>query len=276
MKSRIAEAIALKYQPIALLWSDQKPAGAVQFQAGKWGCIMWLAASAVRGKVAVCDRNSFGCFGGGVGVGFGDQYLNFPGGKDCFCHFLSAGNRHWHQGRLAAEQVKPYLREEAYDNFVSGERYLKTPERVHQLIENLPITDIPAEFVVFKPLAMIEPELETPKVVIFFADPEQLSALVVLANYDRSDNLNVIIPYAAGCQTIGIYPYQELKAERQRAVLGLTDLSARVYIRKQLADNLMTFAVPLAMFEEMERNVEGSFLERPTWQSLLKTKRKQL
>jgi hypothetical protein len=35
----------------------------------------------------------------------------------------------------------------------------------------------------------------------------------------------------------------------------------------------MTFAVPLKMFEEMEQNVEGSFLERPTWQGLLKTKR---
>jgi uncharacterized protein (DUF169 family) len=276
MKSKIAEAIALKYQPIALLWSDQKPAGAVQFQAGKWGCIMWLAASAVKGKVAVCDRKTFGCFGGGVGMGFGDQYLNFPGGKDCFCHFLSAGNRQWEEGRQAAEKVKPFLREEAYDNFVSGERYLKTPEQVHQFIKNLPITDIPAEFVIFKPLAEIEAEQETPKVIIFFADPDQLSTLVVLANYDRPDNLNVIIPYAAGCQTIGIYPYQEAKAERQRAVVGLTDLSARVYIRKQLADNLMTFAVPLAMFEEMERNVDGSFLERPTWQGLLKTKHKQL
>ena len=276
MESKIANAVSLKYQPVALIWSDEKPAKAMQFQEGKWGCIMWLAAGAARGRVAVCDRKTFGCFGGGVGMGFGDQYVNFPGGKECFCHFLSAGNEQWEQGQQAAEKVKPFLRKEAYDNFVSGERYLKTPERVHQFIENLPITDIPVEFVVFKPLAMIEPELETPKVVIFFADPEQLSALVVLANYDRSDNLNVIIPYAAGCQTIGIYPYQELKAERQRAVVGLTDLSARLYLRKQLADNLMTFAVPLAMFEEMERNVEGSFLERPTWQSLLKTKRKQL
>jgi hypothetical protein len=54
--------------------------------------------------------------------------------------------------------------------------------------------------------------------------------------------------------------------------VGLTDLSARVYIRKQLTDNLMTFAVPLSMFKEMERNVAGSFLERPTWQGLLKAK----
>jgi len=168
------------------------------------------------------------------------------------------------------------LRQEAYDNFVSGERYIKTPQRVHQFIESLPITDMPAEFVIFKPLAAIDPELETPQVIIFFADPDQLSTLVILANYDRPDNLNVIIPYAAGCQTIGIYPYQEARAEKQRAVVGLTDLSARAYIRKQLADNLMSFAVSLAMFEEMEDNVEGSFLERPTWQGLLKARHKPL
>jgi len=272
MESKIANAISLNYQPVALIWSDQEPAEAVQFQQGKWGCIMWLAASAAKGKAAACDRKTFGCFGGGVGMGFGDQYVNFPGGKDCFCHFLSGGNEQWEQGRQAAEKVKPFLRKESYDNFVSGERYIKTPEQVHQFIENLPITDIPAEYVIFKPLADIDPQQETPQVIVFFADPDQLSALVVLANYDRQDNHNVIIPYAAGCQTIGIYPYQEAKAEKQRAVVGLTDLSARVSIRKLLEDHLMTFAVPLAMFEEMERNVADSFLERPTWQALLKTK----
>jgi len=275
MESKIANAISLNYQPVALIWSDQEPAEAVQFQQGKWGCIMWLAASAAKGKAAACDRKTFGCFGGGVGMGFGDQYVNFPGGKDCFCHFLSGGNEQWEQGRQAAEKVKPFLRKESYDNFVSGERYIKTPEQVHQFIENLPITDIPAEYVIFKPLGDIDPQQETPQVIVFFADPDQLSALVVLANYDRQDNHNVIIPYAAGCQTIGLYPYQEAKAEKQRAVVGLTDLSARVSIRKLLDDHLMTFAVPLAMFEEMERNVADSFLERPTWQGLLSSRTKR-
>jgi hypothetical protein len=274
MESKIASAISLNYHPVAMIWSDQMPAQAMQFKEGKWGCIMWLAAGAAKGKAAACDRKTFGCFGGGVGMGFGDQYVNFPGGKDCFCHFLSYGNTQWEQGRQAAEKVKPFLRKESYDNFVSGERYIKTPERVHQFIENLPITDIPAEYVIFKPLADIDPQQETPRVIVFFADPDQLSALVVLANYDRPDNLNVIIPYAAGCQTIGIYPYQEAKAEKQRAVVGLTDLSARVSICRLLEDHLMTFAVPLAMFEEMENNVADSFLERPTWQELRSGKTK--
>ena len=272
MQCKIADAISLNYQPVALIWSDEKPAEAMQFKEGKWGCIMWLAAGAAKGKTALCDLKTFGCFGGGVGMGFGDQYVNFPGGKDCFCHFLSCGNEQWEQGRQAAEEVKPFLRKEAFDNFVSGERYLKSPERVHQFIENLPITDIPTKYVIFKPLAEVDLQKEKPLVIIFFVDPDQLSALVVLANYDRPDNLNVIIPYAAGCQTIGIYPYQEAQAEKQRAVVGLTDLSARASICKLLEGHLMTFTVPLAMFEEMENNVADSFLERPTWQGLLSNK----
>ena len=106
----------------------------------------------------------------------------------------------------------------------------------------------------------------------FFTDPDQLSALVILANYGRETNDNVIIPYAAGCQTLVIYPYREIAAEVPRAVVGLTDLSARNYIRQQLGDNLMTFAVPLKMFHEMEGNVEGSFLERPVWEKLAEGK----
>ncbi len=74
MDSKISNAIALKYPPVALIWSDQKPEDALQFKEQKWGCIMWLAASAARGKAAVCDRRTFGCAGGGVGMGIGNEY----------------------------------------------------------------------------------------------------------------------------------------------------------------------------------------------------------
>ena len=271
MESKIAKAIALKQEPVALIWSDQKPDKAVQFKEQKWGCIMWLVAGAAKGKTAVCDRRTFGCIGGGVGAGFGDQYKNFPGGEECFCHFLSSGNINWDQGRTEAQNIKPYVTKETYDNFLHGERYLENPAKVKKFIDCLPITDIPVEYVVFKPLTDVDAHNEEPQVIIFFADPDQLSALVVLANYGRGDNENVIIPYAAGCQTIGIYPIKEAAAERPRAVVGLTDLSARVHIRRLLGNHLMSFAAPLGLFREMEDNVAGSFLERPTWKSLLKT-----
>ena len=273
MKSRIAQNVETKHPPIALIWSDEKPEGAMQFQEGKWGCVMWLAASAAKGKPAVCDAATFGCIGGGVGMGFGDRYKSFPGSEEGFCHFLSSGIEGWAGGGAAAEMVKPFLRGEAYDNFIHGERYIRSPELVKRFLKVLPITQIPKRYVVFRPLADIDPDREPPQTVIFFADPDELSALVVLANYGRGDNENVIIPYAAGCQTIGIYPYREAKTGRPRAVVGLTDLSARVYIRKQLGDNLLSFAMPFTLFREMEANVEGSFLQRHTWQELLAAKR---
>ncbi len=272
MESKIAKAMRLKYPPIALVWSESKPMQAMQFNEGKWGCVMWLVASAAKGRAAVCDRKTFGCVGGGVGVGFGNQYKNFAGGEECFCHFLSSGNEKWETGRQAAEKVKPFLRNEAYDNFVHGERYIKSPDLVWKFIATLPITDIDSQFVVFKPLNEVDRSKERPQSIIFFADPDQLSALVVLVNYGRDTNENVIIPYAAACQTIGIYPYREAKNERQRAVVGLTDLSARVHLNRQLGENLMTFTVPMGLFEEMEGNVEGSFLDRHTWHSLLEGK----
>ena len=273
MESQIAKSVGLKHHPVALIWTDQEPKDAMQFKEGKWGCIMWLVASAAKGTAAVCDRQTFGCYGGGVGMGFGDQYENFPGGKEGFCHFLSTGNEKWKKGQQVAEKIKPHVRGEFYDDFLHGERYIESPEQVQKFISCLPMIDIPAKYVVHKPLKDVTQQDETPQVIIFFADPDQLSALVVLANYGRDNNEAAMIPYAAGCQTVGIYPYQEAKAEKQRAVVGLTDLSARVYIRKQLGNNLMTFAVPLAMFEEMEANVKGSFLERHVWQSLLKNKK---
>jgi len=270
MESTIAQAIQLKYQPVGLLWSDEKPADAMQFSEGKWSCVMWLAVHAAKGKAAAADKSTFGCIGGGVGLGFGEQYKNFPGGEEGFCHFLSTGNARRQGGNEIAEKIKPFMTKESFDNFLHGERYIQTPELVEKFITNLPMMAIPVKYVVFRPLSDIDLSGEKPQTVIFFVNPDQLSALTVLANYGRDHNENVIIPYAAGCQTIGIYPYREAKSAKPRAVVGLTDLSARVYVRKQLNDpHLMTFAVPFSLFEEMEKNVPGSFLERHTWQSLL-------
>jgi uncharacterized protein (DUF169 family) len=268
MESAIVKAIGFRHQPVALFWADEKPEGAMQFQEGKWGCVMWLAASAARGKTAVCDARTFGCFGGGVGLGFGNQYRQFPGGEEGFCHFLSSGNAKREGGEALAEGFRPFMTREAYEDFLYGEGYLKSPAHVEGFIRCLPMREIPSRYVVFKPIGDVDPNRETPRTIVFFADPDGLSALTILANYARDDNENVTIPYAAGCQALGIYPYAEADRDKPRAVVGLTDISARLYIRKQLGDNLLSFAVPWALFQEMEGNVAGSFLQRRTWRQL--------
>ncbi len=50
--------------------------------------------------------------------------------------------------------------------------------------------------------------------------------------------------------------------------MGLTDLFARETIRKRLGEDVMTFTVPFNLFQEMEGNVEGSFLQEETWKTL--------
>jgi len=273
MKSMIADAIDLPTQPAALVWTDKEPDEATRFKPQAWGCVVSLfAAAATRGVTGSFDRQTFGCWGGGVGLGFGNQYENFPGGIDCFCRFLSKGNEDSELGRPMGEQLKNQGWGRMADDFLKGERYVQSPEGTQRFIQSLPIRDIPAKFVVVRPLNQIDPEKDDIKNVTFFVDPDGLSALVILANYSRPEAENVIIPWAAGCQVMGILAYRELEREHPRGLVGMIDISARKNARATLGEHSLSFTAPWPLFQEMERNVEGSFLQRATWQALQKSK----
>jgi len=259
MQSKIREAIKMKYSPVALLWSDDKPEDALEFKEGRWGCVMSLLTSAAKGRVAVAGRATVGCGGGTSGLGFGSAYDHIPGGIE---HFLSNGNPEYcntEEGRRAAE---------ARPDLLHGERYIKTPELARKFVESLPIVDIPKKYVVFKPIEQVADD-EEPKVIIFLVNPDQLSALIVLANYDRETVDNVIAPMGAGCHQIGIYAYKEAESVHPRAIIGLTDLSARKITDRAVGRDILSLSVPFSMYREMEDNVEGSFLQRDTWASVL-------
>ncbi len=268
MKSKVAEALAIRHEPVAVLWTDERLEGASTFRPGKWGCVMWMLAGASRGKPAVFDRESYGCWGGGVGLGFGNQYKAFPGGEACFHYFLSIGNRHWDQGRALCEKMEASGAGSFVEDFRDGEGYLKDPHLVERFIQDLPIMDIPARYVVFQPLKAVEATPNLPQVVVFWVEPHQLAALVVLTNYGREGNENVIVPFAAGCQSIGIYAYSEGQKEMPRGVIGQMDLSARLNVCKTMGDHVFTFAAPWKLFLELEENVSGSFADRSVWNQL--------
>jgi hypothetical protein len=54
----------------------------------------------------------------------------------------------------------------------------------------------------------------------------------------------------------------------------LNDISARVAIKQLLKDDVMSFAAPFKLFQEMKVNGRGGFLERPTWKQLMELKSK--
>ncbi len=269
MKSKIAGALELRFEPVAIHWSDEKPADAIGFKGCGGGCAMVLFAQvAAKGKAAAFDRDNYGCFGGAVGLGFGEQYERFPGGVDAFKYFLSTGLEG--QGREDLEKMASGLgRTELVDHFLHGEGFKKSPELVEGFLKELPVMEVSKRYVVFKPLRDLA-EGEEPVVVVFLADADQLSALIALASYDRPGVDNVFAPFGAGCHQIGIFVFREARTEHPRAVLGLTDISARKNVRPLLGGDVVSFALPYQRFLEMEANVEGSFLERSTWKSLMK------
>ena len=265
MESEIAKAIGLKHEPVAIMLANEKPEGAKQFKEGKISCIMHMLAAAIGGKQVVFDRDTLGCPGGATGMGFGNAYEklfnNLPGGMECYYYMMSVGNENWEQGRNTAQLIKPFLPKDFFERFVYGERYCKTPELMKAYLECLPMTDVPFEYVVFKPLREVDLEKEKPEVVIFLVNMDQMSALVSLSHSSRGDIESVIIPNAAGCHSSGIFPFREAKSEKPRAVVGLIDRHSREQLKQHLKEDLMTFTTPFDMFQEMEANIPGMFLE---------------
>lgn len=235
LKSKIARAIKLKNSPVAILWTDRKPDNALQFKEGKWGCVIAMLNAASKGKTAVFDRKTFGCGGGATGLGFKKYEFGF------IEYFLSTG------GVGGGE----------------GEYYKKNPEFAREFVKSLPDLTVPTEYVVFKPLDQLS-ESESLEAVVFLVNPDQLSALVTLANYDRPTKDNVTIFMGAGCHSTILEVIAQARSENPKALIGLTDPSARKVIDK----NVLSFSVPYKRFLEMESQVEESFLTKDTWMGL--------
>lgn len=240
MESLLAKELHLINKPVATILTNEKPQGASQFQPGKWGCVMAMMRAASRGKTAVFDRETVGCPGGGVGLGFGDFYKTGAVNMGGIEYFLSTGRG---------------------EGYPEGEGYRKTPELAASFVKNLPMVDLPYTYRVFKPLDQVDPSVEEPCLVTFYVNADQLCGLVVMANYDRPDLNNVIIPHSSGCQGVFLIPYNEVQSQNPRAVVGMMDPSARPFIDA----NEVTFTVPYRRFLELEANIPGSFFTRKTW-----------
>ncbi|MDR0310878.1 MAG: DUF169 domain-containing protein, partial [Acidobacteriota bacterium] len=156
MESKIANAIRMKYSPVAVIFTNEKPQGAIELSEGSRGCVAALLNSAAKGKTAVFSRKTSGCPGGGAGLGFGNTYKDFPGGIE---YFLSNGNKEFCESEIGKNIVKnmPMLEH--------GEGFLKDPETAKQFFEALPLADIPFEYVVYKPLEKLAAG-EKPEIVV--------------------------------------------------------------------------------------------------------------
>ncbi len=249
MYSKIAHAIKLKNAPVAILLTDHKPEKALQFrrelqeeaqEKRRENCIIPMLVAAANGRIAVLERETVQCPGGQVGLCFGAYQLGY------IEYFLSSGK----------------------EGEIEGEYRKKTPELVREFIRNIPDISVSTRYVVMKPLGEVtDEEIAEVAIVVFMANPDQLSALATLANFDQPTNDNVITLFESGCGSVVHQVLEQARSERPKAVIGLTDITARKYIDK----DVLSFSVPFERFLEMEAYVEESFLTKgKDWSEIVK------
>lgn len=236
MDSKIAKAIKLNNEPIAVFISNEPPEQAVQFRKGVWGCVIAMMNAVSKGKTAAFNKETVVCAGGRAGLGI----QKFELGN--IEYFLSTGR----------------------EGLKKGELYKRDPELARCYIQNMPVIET-NDFVVLKPLSQVQ-EHEEPKIIVFMVNVDQLSGLVTLANYDQETQDNVKLSFGAGCAQSILYGLDAAQKNQSACYIGLTDPSARKCIPK----DILSFTVPFKRYLEMEKCVDSSFLQTDTWRTILK------
>jgi hypothetical protein len=244
MDTRLKSAFAKKWDryfpgaelPLVFYYTDEAPEEPVHVPEG-WHCLICDLLVARQGDTLYFDVDSVGCGGAKRYLGFNRDVM------PDFEYFLSCGI----PGRM------------------EGERYKRSPEVVARLMQHYPAFDAPGRYIVFKRWDKLG-RSDEPEAAVFFAPPDVLSGLFTLANFDEDDPHGVIAPFASGCASVVHFPHIESLSERQRATLGMFDVSARPCVDPRL----LTFAVPMAKLASMAESMDESFLGTEAWSRVRK------
>jgi uncharacterized protein (DUF169 family) len=223
--------------PITYYYTDDPGDAAIVPSSGKWNCIICQLQKVKSGESLAFSAESIKCGGAKRYLGFADKI------RPNFEYFLSCG----------------------IENEMEGERYIRTPELVVELMKKQKKLLIPGKYIVFKRWDHLY-EDDSPDVAVFFATPDILSGLFTLANYDQAEPDSTITPFAAGCGSLVYFPYLEKDSARPRAVIGMFDVSARPCV----PDGVLSFSVPMVKFMKMIGYMDESFLITNSWKKVQK------
>ncbi|MCP4755605.1 MAG: DUF169 domain-containing protein [Proteobacteria bacterium] len=250
--------MGLDEEPVGVFYTDRKPESGVSPEPQKpisreaeekdevdWGDVMGkfscvvakIRQARMKKTAAFFDEERFGCLGGAFYLGFLKPYLN----------------------------VHPYYISSGIPGMVDGERYVRTHEVAQKFFDIFDPPPAPARYLVVKPLSLLAAD-ETPEIVVFFGRPEVVSGLNGLTAFVTGEIESVRTPFGPGCSGFVTWPLKFLKEGKQVAVLGGFDPSCRKYLK----NDELTFAVPLAMYEQMLEQWQESFLKESAWSEVKK------
>jgi hypothetical protein len=221
--------------PITFYYTDDPGDATIVPSTGKWKCIICELQRVRSGQSLAFSAESVKCGGAKRYLGFTDKM------RPNFEYFLSCGIK----------------------NQMAGERYIRTPELVTDLMNKQEKAVINGKYIVFKRWDYLE-DIDNPDVAIFFTVPDVLSGLFTLANFDQSEPDSTIAPFAAGCGSLVYFPFIEKDSPRPRAVLGMFDVSARPCV----SEGLLTFSLPLVKLTQMISYMDESFLITDSWKKV--------
>jgi uncharacterized protein (DUF169 family) len=221
--------------PITFYYSGQPVITDAATGSNSPSCIIGTLAQVRAGASMSFSAENIKCFGGKRYLGFSQTV------RPDFADFLSCG-----------VPGKTY-----------GERYVKSPEMVREIVKNTPPFTAPAKYITFKRWDKLE-NTDNPDVVIFFAAPDVLSGLYTLARFDETDRAAVQAPFGSGCAAIVQNPYLEQQSAHPHPILGMFDPSARPFVQQ----DILTIAIPMKKFTAVVENMQESFLITPAWEKV--------
>ena len=258
MQSKISQGLDMRFPPIVLLKSDEKPEDAIGPKGNKGGCVMsFVAQTIAKRKTTYFGREHITCGGIASGFGWGSGLAN-EDAVDFQASFLSLGID-------SAPDKEEYLKrlnnlaKPTREMFMHGERIYSDFETAKQSILNRPIYDS-EDYVIFKGIENLE-DGEIPESVIFTANPIELTALIQINSSFRLEGSCILTPQASSCQAIGNFVFRQAESDDPKPILGPIDFAGRAKMKHFIPNEYMTLSMPWKLFLKLEEVSENSVLQ---------------
>jgi hypothetical protein len=236
----LTEKLGLEYLPVALLFADSRPEDAMHLKKAGSACVAPLIFAASKGKTVAIDKDSTG--------------------YQCSAFYL--GYRDW-----IFEGIEYFLSnsEEPLPGGRACERFVESPKLAKEYVTSFIPKTLERRTYVFKPVKNLR-ENEEPQVVIFYANPDQMSALVFLINYQAPNDFNRIeTGFASACNAVTTFPLSYVEKNQKKAFWGLHDPSQRLSFPPDIA----SMAMPFSLYSDILSFFEDSFIYTHAWEKVL-------